>query len=433
MSKGRPFGGIGDTLSRIFLGGSAAGRWALQQGRLLLYTWRGLQEHDTFVRSAALTFYTLTSLVPIAAVIFAVMKGFGRLDPLLESLYGLFPQSPEIVDYLVSFAENALARTQGGVMAVVALVMLFVSVVSVCRSIENAFNNIWEVRTSRGIFRQLSSYIAVVIVMPLLWVAASAIGSYARELLGLESGWGYLLLTKLASMTVVWAMFTLFYYVIPNTEVRLSSALKAGLVAGTAFLLFQWGYLYVQRLMTSYNVIYGSFAALPLLLLWMHTSWQILLAGGDLSFAYQHLARYDEERESVHVSYDLRRRVLLAAMAVVVRRFRRLGGTISAAEVVRALDLPSRIVSDVLNQLVRAELLVEVRDGEDDRRVGFVPGRDIGSLTLCDVIERTEGVGQTSFGRAAAPCLERVEQEMARLRRAARASKGNALLTELVD
>lgn len=114
MSAATLFDRFREQVSRIFVRSNPVGRWFARQSDLLLYTWRGLQEHDTFVRSAALTFYTLTSLVPIAAVIFAVVKGFGRTDSLLENLYGLFPQSPEIVDHLVAFAENALARTQEG-------------------------------------------------------------------------------------------------------------------------------------------------------------------------------------------------------------------------------------------------------------------------------------------------------------------------------
>ena len=106
-------------------------RWFVQQYRLLFYTARGLLEHGTTVRSAALTFYTLMSLVPIVAVIFAVMKGFGLADKLTENLYALFPQSPETIDYIISFAEKALARTQGGVVAAVALVMLFWAVIRV--------------------------------------------------------------------------------------------------------------------------------------------------------------------------------------------------------------------------------------------------------------------------------------------------------------
>ena len=139
-------------------------------------------------------------------------------------------------------------------------------------------------------------------IVPILWIVANAVGNYAEQLLGFDDSWYFNLLSHLASMIVIWVMFTFLYIVIPNARVRFGSALMAGIVAGTIFLLFQWGYVYVQRWMTSYNAIYGSFAALPLLLIWMQTSWEILLFGGELSFAYQNIARFGEERESLLIS-----------------------------------------------------------------------------------------------------------------------------------
>ena len=117
-------------------------------------------------------------------------------------------------------------------------------------------------------------------IVPILWIVANAVGNYAEQLLGFDDSWYFNLLSHLASMIVIWVMFTFLYIVIPNARVRFGSALMAGIVAGTIFLLFQWGYVYVQRWMTSYNAIYGSFAALPRLLIWMQTSWEILLFGG---------------------------------------------------------------------------------------------------------------------------------------------------------
>lgn len=222
-------------------------RWFVQQYKLVFYTARGLLEHGTIIRSAALTFYTLMSLVPILAVVFAVVKGFGLADGLVQSLYSLFPQSPELIDYVVAFAEKALARTQGGVVAVVALVMLFWAVIRVFGSIEKAFNNIWEVKVKRSLARQWSDYIAIVMIVPVLWIIAGAVGGYAREWLGFGDGWGYRLLSRSVSLLVIWVMFVFSYMVIPNARVRFTSALTAGIVAGTAFALFQWGYFYVQR------------------------------------------------------------------------------------------------------------------------------------------------------------------------------------------
>ena len=409
-----------------------AARWLVRQYKLLFYTARGLREHGTIIRSAALTFYTLMSLVPIIAVVFAVVKGFGVADRLVDNLYGLFPQSPEIVDYLIEFAEKALARTQGGVVAAVALATLFWAVIRVFGSIENAFNNIWEVKIERSLTRQYSDYIAVVLIVPILWVVANTLGSYAQQRLGFDGSWYYTLLSRTASLAVVWLMFTLLYIVIPNARVRIRSALTAGIVAGTLFLGFQWGYLYVQRWMTSYNAIYGSFAALPLFLVWLQTSWQILLFGGELSFAYQHVARFDEERESLLVSYDQRRKILLAAMLCVVRHFRDRGGALPAEAVRTQLALPTRIVNDVLFQLVQAGQLIAVRSGDGDRDVAYAPAHDIAALTLYGVLDAVERCGQTRFDFDATPGLARISREVELLKAGVHASPENVKLTDLL-
>ncbi len=406
-------------------------RWFVQQYKLLFYTARGLVEHGTMIRSAALTFYTLMSLVPILAVVFAVVKGFGLADGLVQNLYALFPQSPEMIDYIVSFAEKALARTQGGVVATVALVMLFWAVIRVFGSIESAFNNIWEVKVQRSIARQWSDYVAIVMIVPVLWIIAGAVGGYARELLGFGSGWLCSLLSQAMSVVVIWAMFTFLYLMIPNARVRFTSALMAGIVAGTAFALFQWGYLYVQRWMTSYNAIYGSFAALPLFLVWMQTSWQILLFGGELSFAYQNVVRFGEERESLRISYDQRRKILLSVMLTVVGHFRDEGGATPAGTIRQRLELPTRIVNDVLYQLVQAGQLIAVPMGDDDRDMAFMPAHDIATLTLCGVLEAVERSGQGSFAPAPTPEFRRIDRELERLRQAGQAQE-NVRIVDLL-
>ena len=373
-------------------------RWLVQQYRLLFYTARGLLEHGTIVRSAALTFYTLMSLVPIVAVVFAVVKGFGLADGLVENLYALFPQNPEIVDYIVTFAEKALARTQGGVVAAVALVMLFWAVIRVFGSIESAFNNIWEVKVERSLTRQYTDYIAVVMIVPVLWIVANAVGSYAQQMLGFDGSWYFTLLSHLASMVIIWIMFTILYIIIPNTKVKFRSALMAGIVAGTLFLLFQWGYLYIQRWMTSYNAIYGSFAALPLLLIWLQTSWQILLA----------------------------------VMLTVVRHFRGQGGATPADEIRAQLDLPTRIVNDILYQLVQAGQLIAVPSGDGEREVAFAPAHDPQSMTVYGILEAVEKSGQTTVDLTQSDELTRIDQELETLKETARKSQDNVRLVDLL-
>ncbi|MDE5709129.1 MAG: YihY/virulence factor BrkB family protein, partial [Alistipes sp.] len=205
------------------------------------------------------------------------------------------------------------------------------------------------------------------------------------------------------------------------------------LIAGTAFVLFQWGYLYVQRWMTSYNAIYGSFAALPLFLVWMQTSWQILLFGGELSFAYQNVARFCEERESLRISFEQRRKIWLAMMLTVVGQFREKGGATSTETIRRHLELPTRIINDVLYQLVQAGQLVAVPMSDDDRDMGFMPAHDIATITLGGVLDALEQSGQGNFDPVPTPEFSRAEHELARLERSARKSQENVRIIDLLD
>ncbi len=276
--------------------------------RLIFYTVVELFEHKTMIRSAALTYYTLTSIVPVVALVFAVMKGVGFVDHLLEDLYGLFPQNRDIVDYIVVFAEKTLSRTRGGLVAAVGFVVLFWSVIRIFSSIESAFNNIWEVERTRSVARQWLTYVGIVIIAPVLWGGAEGLGIYLYGLVAPDGSTVLDVLAKVGAVILIWLLFTILYKYIPYTHVHWRSALTGGIAAGTAFLLFQWGYIYLQSWMTSYNAIYGSFAALPLFLLWLQISWQILLVGGELAYAHQHIEIFDaERREMLLIPQDFRK------------------------------------------------------------------------------------------------------------------------------
>ena len=410
-------------------------RWAVRQYKLLFYTVQGLSSHGTMVRSAALTFYTLMSLVPVVALVFAVVKGFGLAEGLEQNLYEVLPQSPEVIDYVVGFAQKALARTQGGWVALVGVLTLFWAVIKVFGSIEDAFNNIWEVRSTRSAARKYGDYIAVVVVAPILWVISSSMGNYAAEILGVAGSPALEVLSRAGSLVVAWVMFTFIYVVLPSTKVRFTAALTAGVVAGTAFVLFQWGYVYLQRWMTSYNAIYGSFAALPLFLLWMQISWEILLLGGELSFAYQNVARFDEERESLLVSYDCRRKLMVGVMILVSRAFRDGRGAVSFSEIRDRLDVPTRIMNNILYTLVQARMLSEIRTEGTDYDLEYAPARDISTLRVYDILSAVDshGFGRDTIDMRSNRELRRCAEVVERLKDVTRASAENVLLIDIMD
>ena len=402
--------------------------------KLLLYMLQGLSTHATMVRSAALTYYTLVSIVPVVALVFAFVKGFGLADGLVQNLYSVFPQIPEVVDYLVEFSQKALARTQGGLVALFSLVALFWSVWSVFSSIEDAFNNIWEVKSTRSWSRKISDYITIIVFAPILWVGASAASVYLQNLLGWSDSLWLQALSKLISMAIAWFMFSLMYVVLPNTKVNLSAAIKSGVIAGTVFMLFQWGYVFIQTWMTSYNAIYGSFAALPLFLLWMLVSWSILLLGGELSFTFQNEKRFDEERESLLVSYDCRRKLMVGVMVIVARTFRDGKGAMAVDDIRTELGLPKRILSSVISSLVEAGMLHEIHIGGKEFELSYAPARDITTLTVYDVLSAVDahGEGRDSIDVSEPQELHRAAQVVDKLKSVTSESALNCKILDLL-
>lgn len=406
-------------------------RWALRQYKLLYYTARGVIEHDTLTRSASLTFYTLMSIVPLAALIFAVMKGFGMAEHLTRELHHALPQFPEFINYIVGFANNALARTRGGLLATFSVLALFWAVMKVFSSIEAAFNNIWEVKRSRGFARQFSDYIAVVVIVPVLWISSNAVAHYLHQWLGINDSTFYHIWSNGVSLVLIWVMFTFVYMVLPNTKVRFTSALTASLVCGTAFLVFQWVYVYLQSAMSSYNAIYGSFAALPLFLIWLQTSWQIVLFGGELAFAYQNISKFEQERESLRISHDNRRKVMLATMLVITRSFSSEQGPVSSEQISHQLKLPIRIVRDVIFELEQAGLILQTKGNEDDKIAYYVPAKDVHCLTLYDAITTIEQHGEQGVEILESDEVRSVAERLDAIKQEAVDSPNNQLFTDI--
>ncbi|MCD8172739.1 MAG: YihY family inner membrane protein [Alistipes sp.] len=412
-------------------------RWFIRPFRISAYTISGLAEHGVGVRAAALTMYTLMSIVPVAALIFGIVKGFGLESSLNDYLYTEFPQYSTIIDNVIEFANNMLMRTRGGIVASVGFLVLFWSVIKVFGNVEKAFNNIWEIKKQRSLARKFSDYVTVVVVAPILWLVSSGLVRYVRIRLETLSGstWFVDILFGLLSLVVLWLMFAFVYYVMPNTKVKFRGALVAGIIAGTCFQIFQVGYVLVQKYITSYNVIYGSFAALPLFLIWLQASWMILPVGAELSFAYQNISQYEQERESLHMSYDNRRKVMLAAMLVIVKHYTENRGPVNSEQVAAELNMPTRIVRDVIFDMENAGLVAGVVNVNDEKTDYYIPAKDAHNITVLDVIDGVEGSStmQAGITYQGNESLNKVTDIVDRMKELVADSRYNVKLTDLTD
>ncbi len=412
---------------------SRKGWWLVRQVRLILYTARGVQRHNTVIRSAALTFFTLMSLVPMLALAFGIIKGFGLQEALESYLYERFPDNSQMIGDTLGFVNNVLQRTSGGIVAVSGLAVLVWAAARVFGNVENAFNTIWEVKKSRSISRKASTYAAVIFIMPLLAVLLAVVLSYVRNLIAHYASIPYNILYAIGSFLILWLLFAGAYKAIPNTKVQFRHAAKAATVAAVAFSIFQLVYVYLQNGVSSYNIIYGSFAAVPLFLLWIQSSWQIVLFGAELSFSFQNVNNFVQEHDAININADSRRKVMIAVMLVVTRAFLRNEGAVSTAKAAAELGLPVRLVRDVMYSLDEAGLIVAITQEKSQKTNMYVPARDVHSMRLSDVITAVEDTGTAFRTEAGNRYLETVTDIVNKMRTLIENSDDNLTLTQLTD
>ncbi len=407
--------------------------WFTRQLRVIVYTVRGIDRHGSIIRSAALTFYTVMSLVPIAALAFGAIKGFGLDEQLNTYLLETFPRYTRLVEAVIGLADSVLQRTRGGVVAITGLAFLIWAAIRVFANVEKAFNAIWEIKKQRSIARKASAYSIVIFVLPVLGVAISGMFSYVRNIIGEFDILPGKLLYTLGSIVAIWLVFTIIYKAIPNTKVMFRHAATAGAIATVAFMAFQWFYVYTQSEVSSYNVIYGSFASIPLFLLWVQTSWQILLFGGELSFSFQNIDTYIQDHDAESISYENRRTVTVAVMLYIIKSLLHEEGGISSEQLAKELKLPLRLIRDAIYDLESAGLVAAARSPKSDKVNIYLPARNVNTITFYGVMQTVEKVGTHVDGLSDNPELKHVSKILDDIEKRVSESDLNMPLMDLLN
>ena len=411
----------------------------ITQLRTFLLAIRRFVDDKCDLRASALTFYSLLSIVPVVAMAFAVAKGFGFEKILGERLLANLEGQEEVAERIIGFAQSMLENTRGGAIAGVGIVVLFWTVIKLLGNIESSFNDIWGVKTPRTMGRKLADYLSVIMICPVLMITASSVTVLVttRVTVMVEqlSFLGYLadviiLFLKILPYGVIWLVFTFMYVFMPNTKVAFKSALWGGILAGTIYQLVQLAYITFQIGVTKYGAIYGSFAALPLFLVWLQLSWLIVLFGAEVSFAHQNVATYEFEEDCLRVSHFFKRMTALMITFLCVKKFLNLETPLTAADIARELEVPIRLVRSVLFELTEARVLTEVySDNRED--VAYQPGCHIDRLTVASVIERLDQQGIDTVPIAESPNLNRLRETVRRFCDMNAQSPANLKLQEL--
>jgi len=409
--------------------------------RIILLTLRGFVDDRCFSRASSLTFNTLLSIVPVAAILFGVAKGFGFETKLKRELFDKFSgeAQQEVLWKVFDFAESMLQATKGGIIAGIGLVILFWSVINVLSHIEASLNDIWEIKESRTWARKFSDFLAIMILSPLFIMLSSSATVFITtkitllteqiKLLGMISPLIFMGL-KLIPYVLIWILFTIIYILMPNTKVNLKAGLLAGIIAGTIFQIVQWGYISFQVGTARYNAIYGSFAALPLFLMWVQVSWWVVLFGAELSFAHQNVNTYEYEPDSRKVSPAFKKLLTLQIAHLLIKNFANGERPLTDTDICTRLKMPIRLVHNVLHDLVNSRVVSEIRTRQD-RQFAYQPARDIGTLTIKYVIDAIDQngtnnipVAQTEEFVALSEAIDKFGEEM-------EASPTNKLLKDI--
>jgi membrane protein len=357
--------------------------------RILYLVGKGYLEDLLKLQALALAFKTLLSLVPFLAVCFSLLKAFGvhnRLQPFLaEILSPLGPGGEEISKRLIEFVNNVNVNALGAV----GIVTLFITVMSLMGSVEEAFNHIWRVKTPRRLSRRFSDYLSVLLVGPVLLFSALAVTAslqnhgLVRQLIAMKPfGRGILLLLGLIPYLAMWGIFTFVYVLIPNTQVRLRSALLGGLVAALLWQTVGWGFAAFVASSTSYYAIYSSFAILIVFLLWLHIGWMIVLFGAEVAFAHQYVDLYFQEEEDQGTSPAGRERLGLEIMALIGLHFYSGKPPWTAEDLVRRLHAPLSTVQELLSIFTKKGLLVMASDEKST-----LPARDLEQIGIKQILD----------------------------------------------
>lgn len=407
--------------------------------RIVVLTIRGLSEDRCHLRASSLTFYSLLSIVPVLAMAFGIAKGFGFERALRNLILEQLAGQEEVARRMIEFSQAMLENVKGGVIAGIGVILLFYTIIKILSHIENAFNDIWGGQKPRNIYRKITDYLSVVMICPVLFLAsstatviiASGVKGIVNQivLLGPVSQLIFFLL-KFLPYCVLWILFTFLYMFMPNTRVRFTSALIAGIVAGTLYNLFQAAYILFQVNMSRYNAIYGSFAALPLFFLWLQYSWLIVLFGAEISFAHQNADTYEYERECLNVSHAYKTLLSLRVAHLLIKNFNNGVPPWTCHEISQHLEIPIRLVTRILRELTSAGVLTEA-NLESGRDTGYQPGRDPQELTVKAVLDALEKNGSYAVPVAQSPELEALAHSLKSFGDIIEASPPNLLLKEI--
>lgn len=355
-------------------------------------------------KASALTYSTLLAIIPTLAILFAIARGFGFAN-LLEAQFrsGLGAgEGSQAAEVILSFIDSYLSHAKSGIFVGVGLIMLFYTVLLLTYNMERTFNSIWQVKKPRTLYRKVTDYFSMILLLPLLVMLSSGISIFFSTVVkNMEE---FVLLApvvkffvRLTPFVITWGMFTALYIFMPNTKVRFKYAFGPGILAGTAFQAFQYLYIGTQIWVSRYNAIYGSFAAIPMFLLWAQISWSICLYGAQLCYVAQNLRNFSFSKETENISRRYHDFLCTLILSLICKRFQTELPPYTAETLSDEHKIPIRLTKEILYELQDLNLIRETQENDEDETIGYLPAVDINRLNVAMLLSRLDTEGSEAF------------------------------------
>ena len=376
--------------------------WSVKTLKIINLSVRSFLRHDLQMRASALTYNTVLAIVPALAMLFAIGRGFGFQNLLETELFRYFSAQRAALTNAMEYVDNYLSHASQGIFVGIGLVFLLWTLHSLMSNVEDTFNHVWSITAKRSLQRKFTDYSALFLLLPLLMLCSAGISIFMSDAVQHVFAGNRLspVAHRLLAFTptvIAWIIFTAAYYLVPNTRVSFKASLFAGILCGTTFQLVQWLFVTGQVYVSKYNAIYGSFAFLPLLLVWLQLSWLIALSGVVLTYAWQNFDRFSFSDHVKDISQAYANDLAIAVLAFAAKRFKQRETPLTAKELITAYDVPASLAKDILERLQRAGLLTAISTADAKAEVGYQPAYDPDDLTVNTVLNALTTVGSSNF------------------------------------
>lgn len=379
--------------------------------KTIILSVRGFGAKRLNVRAHSLTFCLMFAIIPILAMLLAIGRGFGFADMIEEWLASSFLGEMNLTGPVMEMVNRYLETAHGGIFLGIGLLILIWAVYNFFRNMELSFNEIWDVKNSRSVLRKLTNYFGILLLIPLLIVVTSGLSiwfntaaSSIPEFQALHQYHHHLV--KIASYIFLWLVFTWMYKAVPNTKVHFLAAFIPGVLIGTLFQVLQALSVYIIVFLSRTSIIYGAFAIIPILMMWIQWSCLLILIGAEMSYAIQNKEEFDYEMDLNTMSRRYKDYVMLYILSVIIHRFENDEEPLTAMEIAEQENLPIRLVSQLLSRLEETHIIRDTYvEGKEDK--AFQPAMDIRLITIGMVIKRVDAQGAENFLHHPSPAMQR--------------------------